>query len=151
VGYTGLDVCLNTQAVAMERLSQLRYMASFHGMWSVGSLLITVVGGAISRVISPEVNLRVIGVVAFVALFISNSFLLSDSMDGHEGSSSEMAGKVSLFGHDAIALWGIGLGMLAAIIAEGAASDSGRNSFARKYGNSLRAGMQAHLPLLRSR
>ena len=125
MGYTGLDVCLNTQAVAVERLSKARYMASFHGMWSVGSLLTTIIGGGISRIISPERNLVAIGAVAFFALLISNSSLLPDEVDGHEGTESEMAGKVSLFGKDALALWGIGFGMLAAIIAEGAASDWG--------------------------
>ena len=46
--YATLDVGGNAQAVAIEKLLDKRYITSFHGMWSVGTLVVTVFGAAVA-------------------------------------------------------------------------------------------------------
>jgi hypothetical protein len=33
----------NVQAMAIEKLTKKRYMSSFHGMWSVGAFVVTMI------------------------------------------------------------------------------------------------------------
>jgi len=47
--YAVLDVAVNTQALAIERLSGRRYLSSFHGCWSVGMLIVTLFRAAVAR------------------------------------------------------------------------------------------------------
>ncbi len=44
-GYSSLDISVNAQAVAVEKLLQRRRMSSFHAMWSSGALLATTLVG----------------------------------------------------------------------------------------------------------
>ena len=44
-GYVMLDITVNTQAVAVEKILDRRWMSTFHGSWSVGSFVSTVTGG----------------------------------------------------------------------------------------------------------
>jgi MFS family permease len=37
VGYSGTDLCVSVQAVALEKIMSKRSMSSFHGMWSLGA------------------------------------------------------------------------------------------------------------------
>ena len=41
-GYVMLDITVNTQAVAVEKILNKRWMSTFHGTWSVGSFVATV-------------------------------------------------------------------------------------------------------------
>ena len=65
-GYANLDISSNTQAVAIEKILERRWMVSFHGMWSSGAFATTVLGGAIANFVSPRANFIGVGIAAFV-------------------------------------------------------------------------------------
>jgi hypothetical protein len=121
-GYVGIDVCSNTQAVAIEKHLNKRYMSGFHGLWSIGSFLTTVFGGVISHYISPEANLVTVGLIGAAANLVAVQFVLSNDEDGHEGSE-ESTGKISLLDKRYLILWLIGLALIGALLPEGAVSD----------------------------
>ena len=123
-GYSSTDVALNTQAVAVEKILNARSMSSFHAMWSVGAFSTTVLGGSIARVISPQLNLATVAALCIVAFIPSVNRLLPQNLDGHKGDE-ETSAKIPLFGKSVLPLWFIGFGLLAALIAEGSASDWG--------------------------
>jgi len=121
-GYVGIDVCVNTQAVAIEKHLNRRYMSSFHGLWSIGSFVATLFGGIVSHYISPQINLLSVGIAGLVINFIALQFVLKNDEDGHEGSD-EATGKIPLFDRRYIALWLIGVAFIGALLPEGAVSD----------------------------
>jgi predicted MFS family arabinose efflux permease len=123
-GYSSTDVALNTQAVAIEKILNARSMSSFHAMWSVGAFTTTVLGGSIARFVSPEVNLAAVAALCVIAFIPSIYKLLPKELDGHQGDE-ETSAKIPLFGKSVALLWLIGFGVLAALIAEGSASDWG--------------------------
>ena len=123
-GYSSTDVALNTQAVAVEKILNARSMSSFHAMWSVGAFLTTVLGGSIARVVSPQMNLGVVAGLCVIAFIPCIYRLLPPDLDGHKGDD-ETSAKIPLFAKSVMPLWFIGFGLLAALIAEGSASDWG--------------------------
>ena len=123
-GYSSTDVALNTQAVAIEKILNARSMSSFHAMWSVGAFTTTVLGGSIARFVSPEVNLAAVAALCVIAFVPCIYRLLPKELDGHQGDE-ETSAKIPLFGKSVVPLWFIGFGVLAALIAEGSASDWG--------------------------
>jgi len=124
-GYVMLDVTVNTQAVAVEKILDKRWMSTFHGTWSVGSFVATVTGGLIAHVISPQTELKVVAVLAFILFLPGIYFLLGASKDGHRGDDGKSEGKLSFFDKTSLPLWAIGLGLLGCLLPEGAASDWG--------------------------
>jgi len=124
-GYVMLDITLNTQAVAIEKLLNRRWMSTFHAMWSVGSFVTTVVGGLIAHLISPQAELKIVAVAAFILFIPGLYFLLSGTADGHKGDDGKSIGKLSFFDKTSLPLWAIGLGLLGCLLPEGAASDWG--------------------------
>ena len=123
-GYSSTDVALNTQAVAVEKILQARSMSSFHALWSIGAFSTTVLGGSVARVLSPQVNLGAVSVLCIAAFLPCVARLIPDELDGHQGED-ETTAKIALFGKSVTSLWFIGFGLLAALIAEGSASDWG--------------------------
>ena len=119
-----MDVALNTQAVAVEKILNARSMSSFHAMWSVGAFSTTVLGGSIARVVSPQVNLSAVAAICVLAFIPCVYKLLPEDLDGLSGEDDTTA-KIPLFGKSVLPLWFIGFGLLAALIAEGSASDWG--------------------------
>lgn len=125
-GYALTDMSVNSQAIVVEKILSKKWMSSFHGMWSLGSFLTTVFGGAISHHTSPRENLLIVAALSLIAFIPANFALLSPSVDEHAGDGSEeTSAKIPLFGRDVAILWAIGVGMIAGMIAEGAASDWG--------------------------
>lgn len=122
-GYSLMDICLNSQGVIVERIVKRRWLSSFHAMWSVGAFLTTVIGGLIARSVSYEVNLVAISIFAGIAFIPVAYFLLPPDLDDHDGGIEETSAKIPLFGKSVLPLWGIGIGLLGSLIAEGAASD----------------------------
>ncbi len=122
VSLVGLDLTLNVQAVAIEGHLKRRYMSSFHGMWSIGSLVATIYGGTLSHLISPEVDLLSLG----IAGLITNAFflprVLNDDEDSHQGSA-EAKGKIPLFGKKYLILWLLGFAFVGAMLPEAAVAD----------------------------
>ncbi|MEY2710135.1 MAG: hypothetical protein RL031_1008 [Actinomycetota bacterium] len=124
MGYALIDMCYNFQATVVEKILGRRYMSSFHAMWSVGAFVTTVLGGAITRHVSPRTNLLSIAIVSVVAYLIAAYYLLPSSIDGHKGEEEHKA-KIPLFGKSVMPLWFLGCGLLASLVGEGAASDWG--------------------------
>ena len=124
-GYVMLDITLNTQAVAVEKILDRRWMSTFHGSWSVGSFVSTVTGGLLAHVISPQTELKVVAVIAFILYIPGIYFLLSGNEDEHKGEDGTSEGKLSFFDKTSLPLWAIGLGLLGCLLPEGAASDWG--------------------------
>ena len=119
-----MDVALNGQAVEVERHTQGRWMSSFHGLWSVGAFAATLLGGAISHVLTPRENLYLISVLTLIAYVFVTYFLLPPDFDGHlgeEGTTTES--KVPLFGKQSLVLWALGIGLICSLIPEGGAFD----------------------------
>ena len=123
-GYALIDMCYNFQGTVVEKILGRRYMSSFHAMWSTGAFLTTVVGGLISRHVSPRANLIAIAVVSIIAYLIAAYYLLPRTIDGHKGDE-EHESKIPLFGKSVMPLWLLGVGLLSSLVGEGAASDWG--------------------------
>lgn len=123
LGYSSMDISSNTQAVVIEKLLDKRAMSSFHALWSTGAFATTVLGGAIAKHVSPRDNLVGVGIVCFFLFIPSISALLPMHLDDHDGGEEETQAKIPLFGKSILPLWGMGIGLLGGLIAEGAASD----------------------------
>jgi len=124
LGYALIDMCYNFQGTVVEKILGRRYLSSFHAMWSTGAFLTTVVGGLITRHVSPQANLIAIAAVSVIAYLIAASYLLPRTIDGHKGEE-EHESKIPLFGKSVMPLWFLGFGLLASLVGEGAASDWG--------------------------
>ena len=124
LGYALIDMCYNYQGTVVEKILGRRHMSSFHAMWSTGAFLTTVVGGLITRQVSPRANLLAIAAISVIAYLIAARFLLSSAIDGHKGEDEHEA-KIPLFGKSVMPLWLLGVGLLASLVGEGAASDWG--------------------------
>ena len=125
LGYSSMDIASNTQAVVIEKLLGRRVMSSFHALWSSGAFATTVLGGAIAKHVSPRDNLVGVGIACFFLFIPAVRMLLSPDLDEHSGGVEETAAKIPFFGKSVLPLWGMGIGLLGGLIAEGAASDWG--------------------------
>ena len=125
LGYSSLDISVNTQAVAVEKLLGRRWMSSFHALWSSGAFVTTVLGGSIARHTTPQFNLVLVGLVSLLLYIPAVSALLNSHLDDHNGGLEETQVKIPLIGRSVLPLWAIGIGLFGALIAEGAASDWG--------------------------
>lgn len=124
-GYVMMDITVNTQAVAVEKILGRRWMSTFHGTWSVGSFVATVTGGLLAHLISPRAELEIVAVLAFFLYLPGIYFLLGGHDDEHRGEDGTSEGKLSFFAKSSLPLWAIGLGLLGCLLPEGAASDWG--------------------------
>jgi MFS family permease len=125
-GYALTDMSVNTQAVVVEKILDQKWMSSFHGMWSLGSFVTTVFGGVMISFLTPKENLITVAVVSLIAFIPANLYLLSPREDEHAGDGEvETEAKIPFFGKSVLPLWGIGLGLIAGMVSEGAASDWG--------------------------
>ena len=125
LGYSSMDIASNTQAVVIEKLLGRRVMSSFHALWSSGAFATTVLGGSIAKYVSPRDNLVGVGIVCFFLFIPAVRMLLTSDQDEHSGGEEETAAKIPFFGKSVLPLWGMGIGLLGGLIAEGAASDWG--------------------------
>ena len=124
-GYSSLDIAINTQAVAVEKILSQRLMSGFHGMWSLGAFISTIFGGAIAHLASPRLNLLVVGIVSLVLYVPAVAALLNSDLDDHSGGETETAPKVNLGGKSALTLWAYGFGLMGCLVAEGSIGDWG--------------------------
>jgi len=125
LGYSSMDIASNTQAVVIEKLLGRRVMSSFHAMWSTGAFATTVLGGSIAKHVSPRDNLVGVGIVCFFLFIPAVRMLLTSEQDEHSGGEDETDAKIPFFSKSVLPLWGMGIGLLGGLIAEGAASDWG--------------------------
>jgi MFS family permease len=125
LGYSSMDIASNTQAVVIEKLLGRRVMSTFHALWSSGAFATTVLGGSIARFVSPRDNLVGVGIVCFFLFIPAVRMLLNADQDEHNGGEEETQAKIPFFGKSVLPLWGMGIGLLGGLIAEGSASDWG--------------------------
>ena len=126
LSYATLDVGGNAQAVAIEKHLNKRYITSFHGMWSVGTLVVTVFGASVAYLLTPSQNLLLVAGFGFVVFAFASVRLLPPSLDEHQGDGEvETKNSVPWFGLAAIPLWIMGIGSAGSFIAEGSAADWG--------------------------
>ncbi len=125
LGYSSMDISSNTQAVVIEKLMGRRVMSSFHALWSSGAFATTVLGGSIAKYVSPRDNLVGVGIACFFLFIPAIRTLLPADLDEHDGGDEETQAKIPLIGKSVMPLWGMGIGLLGGLIAEGSASDWG--------------------------
>ena len=125
LGYSSMDISSNTQAVVIEKLMGRRVMSSFHALWSSGAFATTVLGGSIAKHVTPRANLVGVGIACFFLFIPAVRLLLPSTLDEHDGGDEETQSKIPLFGKSVLPLWGMGIGLLGGLIAEGASSDWG--------------------------
>jgi len=125
LGYSSMDISSNTQAVVIEKLMGRRVMSSFHALWSSGAFATTVLGGSIAKHVTPRANLVGVGIACFFLFIPAVRLLLPATLDEHDGGDEETQAKIPLFGKSVLPLWGMGIGLLGGLIAEGASSDWG--------------------------
>ena len=124
LSFAALDVAANVQAMAIEKLSKARYMSSFHALWSVGAFTVTLLGGAVARLISPQEHLKLFAVISAALYLITISGLLNGELDGHRGEVNESTeAKIPLFSKEILPLWALGIGLLASFVPEGGVYD----------------------------
>jgi MFS family permease len=76
--------------------------------------------------LTPKENLITVAVVSLIAFIPANLYLLSPREDEHAGDGEvETEAKIPFFGKSVLPLWAIGLGLIAGMVSEGAASDWG--------------------------
>jgi fucose permease len=125
-GYASLDIGGNAQAIAIEKHLGRRYITSFHGMWSVGTLAATIFGASVAYLLTPAQNLVGVAVIGMGFFFYGTYRLLPTTLDEHQGDGEvETKNSVPWFGVVAIPLWIMGVGAAGSFIAEGAAADWG--------------------------
>jgi MFS family permease len=125
-GYALTDMSVNTQAVVVEKILDHKWMSSFHGMWSLGSFVTTVFGGIMISFLTPKENLIAVAAMSLIAFIPANLFLLNPREDEHAGDGEEVTeAKIPFIGKSVLPLWAIGLGLIAGMVSEGAASDWG--------------------------
>jgi len=119
-----MDVALNSQAIAIEEHTQGRWMSTFHGLWSIGAFCAALIGGLVANLVSPKINLLVMSAISFLSYLVVIRYLLPPHLDGHRGEEgTETSSKVPLVGKEAMILWGLGIGLICALVPEGGAYD----------------------------
>jgi MFS family permease len=74
-----LDVAMNTQAGAVERLAEAPLMARFHGMWSLGALLGALIGAAcVGAGVGLAAQLAILGITVVVVVEPLTRYLIPD-------------------------------------------------------------------------
>lgn len=113
------DVAMNAHAVAVEQRAGRRLMSVFHGMFSVGTLLGGILGGALSQLKISPLNqfIALMLVIIVIAISIKSRFLPAET-DKHPIAHEKRIRHPFIF-------WILGIFGLFAAISEGAAGDWG--------------------------
>lgn len=117
-----IDISMNDQAAALERLYQRSIMSSFHGIFSVGAMLGSLLGGLLAKLaITPEYHLAIVAVLLAIGIFINRKYLLSSTDNITDEIKAET--KVPLIVIPKGRLWLLGSVASAAVFVEGAMAD----------------------------
>ena len=125
LGYAGIDISVNAQAVVAESILKERFLASLHGFWSIGAFTAALIGGFLAAHSTPKLNLVSVAVIGSALFVILNRNLLGKEYDqtGHEDGSK--SNHLPWFSRSVLVLWAMAVGSTGSFIAEGAASDWG--------------------------
>jgi MFS family permease len=113
------DVAMNAHAVVIEQQAKRRLMSTFHAMFSVGTLLGGIFGGALSQLaITPLIQGFILVPIYSLIALIVKKLLLPANADQHPITKSSGERSPIIF-------WVFGLFGLFAALSEGAAGDWG--------------------------
>jgi MFS family permease len=116
--YGGLDMCMNAEAVGVERLYRRPLMSSFHAQFSVGGIVGAFVGGAVAaRGVPALAHLQAAAVTLGLAAVLAGPFLLT------RPAGSRAATTEPTFARPPRALLGLGIFAFCALLSEGAVAD----------------------------
>jgi fucose permease len=118
-----LDVSMNTQAIAVERVSCRVLMPGFHGSWSSGALVGAVTGAtAVALGVSLSTQLLILAAPCLVVVGWLTTRMIPDQRMGndHESSKDHGEGRHGVLQPELIVLGGIAF---ADMLCEGAAAD----------------------------
>lgn len=119
LGYASMDVSINVQAMAIEKITKARYMSSFHAWWSIGAITVTFFGGLLATHLTPQAHLKMMALISLVAYGLAIPGLLPGYLDGHKGEPHEdVVVKLPLFSRQTIPLWALGFGLMASFMPE---------------------------------
>ena len=124
LGYAGMDIAANSQAVVAEKLSGKKFLASLHGAWSIGTFATALFGALVAAVMSPQMNLLIFAISAPIIFVPLTEMLLPNSLDDHMGEKGSKA-KAPWFGGKSTLIWVFAFGSLGSFVAEGASMDWG--------------------------
>lgn len=114
----GMDVAMNTNAVAVERRLGRAIMSASHGFWSLGGFAGGALGGVTIKKLGALPHALIVAVIALIVVLAAMRFLLSENEPAPETRT-----KLSLPRQPAIYI--VGLIALFAMIPEGAILDWG--------------------------
>jgi len=113
----GLDVSMNSQAVAVEKGYGRPIMSSFHAAWSFGGLAAAGVGGLLASLeVGPLPHFGAVGVLALAAFLFAYRNLMPPGADAAEDGAPAFARPTG-------ALLGLGLVSFCVLLGEGAVGD----------------------------
>jgi MFS family permease len=113
------DVAMNAHAVVIEQGAGRRLMSTFHAMFSVGTFIGGIFGGALSQFeISPLTQALCLTITFLIIAYVIRSLLLPATIDQHPITKEKKAKSPIIF-------WIFGLFGLFAALSEGAAGDWG--------------------------
>ena len=113
------DVAMNAHAVVVEQRAGRRLMSTFHGMFSVGTLIGGILGGLFSQwEVTPLDQSYLLMALYIIAAFVVRPLYLPADVDKHDFSTGPRAKHPFIF-------WILGFFGLFAAISEGAAGDWG--------------------------
>lgn len=118
-GVGGMDVAMNVQAANVERAGGKPIMTSFHGVWSIGSLVGALLGGLIAGAgLGLPVHLPLVGAVsALLVLLAVTGLVIADPAHAPADPARPSGARISP------ALIGMGVMAFCILCAEGAVAD----------------------------
>lgn len=113
----GLDVSMNSQAVAVEKGYGRPIMTSFHAAWSFGGLAAAGVGGLVASFgVGPLPHFAAVGAFSLLAFLVAYRNLMPPGADAAESGAPA-------FARPSRALLGLGLVSFCVLLGEGAMGD----------------------------
>jgi fucose permease len=121
-----LDVAMNTQAAAVERVARAPIMARFHGTWSVGGLIGATIGAAcVTARIGLTPQLVVTGIVVVVVLVVREALARNLIPDHAPAAAADAAAPKRAWLNRTVAI--IAVVAFVSFLCEGAAADWSAN------------------------
>jgi MFS family permease len=117
LGYSILNIAVNTQGVDVEGHLRRSVMPGFHGSWSIGSLATSVVGAAVAAFVSPQQHLLSSSAFAIAVMLLATTRLLPVDHIAHDSVSHKEPIPRATLRILAITAAGSSLGLIAEISA----------------------------------
>ncbi|HEX2607234.1 MAG TPA: MFS transporter [Flavisolibacter sp.] len=111
-----MNIAVNTQALALEKLYQRTIISSFHGMWSIAGLAAAFLGTwFMGRAFPVSYHFLLVASIAFISFLICSVYLLEEELKPQE--------KRPFFTRPDRAFWGLGMIAFCSMICQGAMFD----------------------------